>query len=480
MFSCLDKTKDQNRNLTQSEGENHSAQLVSCAKPNRKTLLACIVVSLAMAILSAGVFLYRPAGSAFGIASLLNTNLLGISADEKSVAKTASAVASTAASVAGSTTNSTSASTSTATSTSTSTPDSSAGMAPASVAAIGRLEPLSQVSRVSVPAFLKDERILKLLVNEGDWLKSGQVICVMDAEPRLSKELQQAQEAVTLAKTQLNKVLAGAKLGEIGAAKANLDSLRRERNNRIKNQEAIITKASADLAFSKNEFERYKQLVADGAVSHSQFDAKLTTMKTNQAALAEVLSEKQRIQETLSSRIEEAEANLNRVAEVRPVDVAVAEAELKQAEARRDRVALDLSLCKVVSPRSGRVLKINARPGETIGSKGIIDLGNTQQMVAVAEVYQSDLPRLKVGQPAIIEGDGMSGPARGKVLNIGWEVARQSVFSQEPSAGSDARVVEVKIAVAPKDNALVEKLTNMQVECRFIGDSAENHDSSKR
>ena len=141
MFSCLDKTKDQNRNLSQSEGENQGdhgqnqgksqgqnqrAQLVSCAKPNRKTLLACIVVSLAMAILSAGVFLYRPAGSTFGIASLLNTNLLGISADEKSVAKTASAVASTAASVAGSTTNSTSASTSTAASTSTSTPDSSA------------------------------------------------------------------------------------------------------------------------------------------------------------------------------------------------------------------------------------------------------------------------------------------------------------------------------------------------------------------
>lgn len=468
MFSCLNKDKN---NEIQRQGQNPGAQFITtarnsetncetnsaraCSSAKRKTLILSIIVSFLLAILAACVFLFRPVEKIVGMASHFNSNnLSGIAADEKSTTTTAAAAASTSTS--------------------------HSVLAPASVAAIGRLEPLSQVSRVSVPAFLKDERILKLLVREGDWLKAGQVICIMDAELRLSKELQQAQDAVALARTQLNKVLAGAKPGEIGAAKANLDSLRRERDNRIKNQEAIITRASADRTFSKNEFERYKQLVADGAVSRSQFDAKLTAMKTTQAALAEVLSEKQRIQETLSARIAEAEANLNRVAEVRPVDVAIAEAELKQAEARRDRVALDLSLCKIVSPRSGRVLKINARTGETIGTKGVIDLGNTEEMVAVAEVYQSDLPWVKVGQPAVIEGDGMSGPVRGKVLNIGWEVARQSVFSQEPSAGSDARVVEVKIAVEPMDNAMVEKLTNMQVECRFIGDNAENHDSSKR
>jgi len=466
MFSCLDRTKKQEQSQSQGAQSITGAQTdepnsasnfspTSSPKslaPKRKKLIAGIVVSLA--ILAVCVFLFRPVENTFGIDSLLNTSLSGTPDEEKTTSRSVA--------------------------TGGSKPHPDGGAALASVAAIGRLEPLSRVSRVSVPAFLKDERILKLVVSEGDWLKAGQVICIMDAEPRMSKELQQAQEAVTLAKTQLDKVLAGAKLGEILAAKANLDSLRRERNSRIKNQEAVIAKANADLAFSSHEFERYKQLVADGAVSHSQYDAKLTTMKTNRAVLAEALSEKQRIEETLSSRIEEAEANLHRVSEVRPVDVAVAEAELKQAEARRDRVALDLSLCKVVSPRRGRVLKINARPGETIGSNGIIDLGNTQQMVAVAEVYQSDLPRLKVGQPAIIEGDGLTGPARGKVLNIGWEVSRQSVFSQEPSSGSDARVVEVKIAVDPKDNVRVEKLTNMQVECRFIGDNAQDHDSRKR
>jgi HlyD family secretion protein len=471
MFSCLDKAKNQEtgqgqgaRSIPCEQTGEQAAEHISastyaptvspnrastCSAVRRKTFIAGIVVSLSLAILAACVSSFRLVESTAGYTSLLYTGLLGTPTEEKTTSM--SAIAGGAK------------------------PHSDAVEARTSVAAIGRLEPLSRVSRVSVPAFLKDERILKLVVSEGDWLEAGQVICIMDAEPRLFKELQQAQEAVTLAKTQLNKVLAGAKLGEIGAAKASFDSLRRERSNRIKNQEAVIAKASAELAFSRHEFERYKQLVAEGAVSHSQYDAKLTTMKTNQAVLAEALSEKQRIQETLDSRIEEAEANLNRVSEVRPVDVAVAKAELKQAEARRDRVALDLSLCKVVSPRSGRVLKINARPGETIGSNGIIDLGNTQQMVAVAEVYQSDLPRLRVGQPAIIEGDGMTGPARGKVLNIGWEVARQSVFSQEPSSGSDARVVEVKIEVAPKDNFRVEKLTNMQVECRFI-----DHDSSKR
>jgi HlyD family secretion protein len=444
MPSSLDISHEENRGHDQSQN-------MICVKPvhNHKGRMVGTGILITLAVLGASLFLFKT-----GITSPLKREILGSIVNENSTVRSLLE--------------------------SDSKPTSDIVTKPAGIAAIGRLEPLSQVSRVSVPSFLKDERILKILVKEGDWLKTGQVICVMDAEPRLYKELQQAQEAVMLARAQLKKVLAGAKTGEIGAASANLASLKLERINRIKTQEAIITKASADLAFSKVELERYKQLVADGAISHSQYDAKLTTMKTSQATLAEAVSEKQRIYETLSARIEEAEANLRRVEEVRPVDVDVAEAELKQAEAKRQRIAFDLSLCKIISPKSGRVLKINARPGETIGAKGIIDLGDTQQMVAVAEVYQSDLPRLKVGQPAIIEGEGMIAPVKGQVLSIGWEVAKQSVFSQEPSATSDARIVEVKVAVDRRDNALVEKLTNLQVECRFIGDGAESDVSSKR
>ena len=111
---------------------------------------------------------------------------------------------------------------------------------------------------------------------------------------------------------------------------------------------------------------------------------------------------------------------------------------------------------------------MNARAGETVADAGVVELGGTGRMMAVAEVYQSDVPRLHVGQRVLIEGDGMIRKARGRVIAIGWEVSKQSIYSQEPSAASDARVVEVKVLIDRDDNSLVEKFSNMQVECCFV------------
>lgn len=346
------------------------------------------------------------------------------------------------------------------------------GKEPLSVAAIGRLEPLDRIARISVPAFLKDERILRVLVKEGDWLRAGQVICIMDAELRLTKDLEQAARELDLARTRLAKVKAGAKQGELAAARAAISMLRAERQNKLAAQDAVIAKAGADLSFRRNEHERYKNLLSEGAVSSSQYDDKNTAMKSAQANLAEAHSERQRLDETLNARVDEAEANLNRVSEIRPVDIAIAEAELRQAEARRNKIALDLSLCRITSPQDGRVLKLNARVGETVADAGVVELGGTGRMMAVAEVYQSDVPRLHVGQRVLIEGDGMIRKARGRVIAIGWEVSKQSIYSQEPSAASDARVVEVKVLIDRDDNSLVEKFSNMQVECCFVAGGA--------
>jgi HlyD family secretion protein len=69
-------------------------------------------------------------------------------------------------------------------------------------------------------------------------------------------------------------------------------------------------------------------------------------------------------------------------------------------DARRERAEAELRLAQVRAPIDGRVLDVHARPGERIGPDGILELGDTNAMYAIAEVYETDIGRVTLGQRA--------------------------------------------------------------------------------
>ncbi len=85
-------------------------------------------------------------------------------------------------------------------------------------------------------------------------------------------------------------------------------------------------------------------------------------------------------------------------------------------------------------------------------------------MLVVAEVYQTDIGKIQLGQQAVITGQAFSGELRGKVSHIGLQVNKQNVFSNQPGENLDRRVVEVKIHLNPEDSTRVGSLTNLQVQ----------------
>ncbi|MGL6340974.1 MAG: biotin/lipoyl-binding protein, partial [Waterburya sp.] len=85
------------------------------------------------------------------------------------------------------------------------------------VTALGRLEPEAEVIKLSAPLALDGDRIAKLLVEESDRVKAGQVIAILDSKNRLQDAVQQAQKQVRVSEAKLAQVKAGAKLGEIQA-----------------------------------------------------------------------------------------------------------------------------------------------------------------------------------------------------------------------------------------------------------------------
>jgi ABC exporter DevB family membrane fusion protein len=108
-----------------------------------------------------------------------------------------------------------------------------------------------------------------------------------------------------------------------------------------------------------------------------------------------------------------------------------------------------------------------------IGSKGIVELGQTQQMYVNAEVYETDIYRIKLGQKATITSQSLPGQLEGTVEEIGLAIGKKDVLGTDPVADINARVVEVKVRLKPDSSQKVAKLTNLQVKV-FIDTSTKN------
>jgi HlyD family secretion protein len=373
-----------------------------------------------------------------------------------------------------------------------------------SVTALGRLTPNGETIRVSAPSSNDGSRIEELRVNEGDRVTKGQVIAVLNSQPRLQAALSQAQGQVRVTEAKLAQVQSGAKSGEIAAQRSEIARLNAERTGDYNTQSAVVGRLEAELAGVVNtqvatrkrlqadydnalqEADRYEQLFVAGATSASLRDNKRLAAQTALRKGEEAYSEANRVQNTLKQQITEAKAALDRstnsrgeqvdaaastldqIAEVRPVDVQTAQAEIAQAQAAMAKAAADLEQAYVRAPQAGTVLKIHTRAGEKIATEGVINLGQTQQMMALVEVYESDVPRIKLGQSANVMSDAIGQELTGKVREIGQNVLRQNVVNTDPTSNTDARVMEVRIELDAASSEKVAKFTNSQVTAKII------------
>jgi HlyD family secretion protein len=148
-------------------------------------------------------------------------------------------------------------------------------------------------------------------------------------------------------------------------------------------------------------------------------------------------------------------------------DVALEEARLARDVARAEvaRAEAELALSHVRAPIAGQVLKIHMREGERVGSEGIMEIARTDAMYAVAEVYETDVGRVRVGQRARIESPALAVPLEGSVERIGLRIGKLDVLVTDPVAETDARVVEVEVRL--DDPGPAARLTNLRVDVRF-------------
>ena len=280
---------------------------------------------------------------------------------------------------------------------------------PRQVSALGRIEPLGGISQVSVPSSLSNDRVREILVKEGQEVRKGQPLAVLESIDTLESSVRQSEAEIRVAESKL-------------AA-----------------QDSVIARYKADLRQASAEARRAEQLFAAGATSANRVEKLQADESSAKAQLAEAIATKATLVE-----------------------------ELRSSRASLDKDKTERAKATVLAPFSGTVFKVHARPGDKVGEDGLLEMGDSSRMGVIAEVYQSDRPMIALGQKASLSADGFKGrKVEGQVVEIAREVSRQTVFSGQAGENLDRRVLEVKIGLTPQESALASHLNYLQVNVLF-------------
>ena len=333
------------------------------------------------------------------------------------------------------------------------------------VKALGYLEPQGKVIKLAAPSSSSggNSRVEKLLVKQGDTVKAGQVVAILDSRDRLEASLAEAEEQVKVALSNLEVVKSGAKRGEINSQQAAIARIAAQREGDIQAQQATIARLQMEVQNAQTESQRYEMLYTEGATNASLMDSKRLALAVAQRNLQEAQAVINRIQTTRSPELNEAQSTLDRISEVRTVDIFASQAQVDRAIASVQQAKAQLDLAYVRTPQAGVVLEVNTRAGELVSSNGIVEIGQTNQMLAVLEVFEGDIVKVEKGKMVKLFGDSLPKALTGEVIEIGKRVQRQNVVNSDTSANIDARIVEVRVKLDPDSASQVRSLTNLQV-----------------
>jgi HlyD family secretion protein len=315
-------------------------------------------------------------------------------------------------------------------------PASQGPTSPGTIHALARLEPATGLIVVGARP---GSRIEKLQVAQGDIVEPGQLLAIMEGRD-------QAQAQLALAEAQRRRA------EHQRAMQKQKLALEREQFDKL---QAAKLQSATRVFGSKQRWGEieilYKQLVADKNLpARDRLDIML---RYNQAENENIRGELE------IKNFETAQQLTPRQRKLEDDELADTGPDVELLDRQVDLARAGLSQTEVKAPVGGRVLEILSHAGE-VSAGPVMELGDLSVMVATAEVYQSDVPLLKVGDPATVQV--LDRPVTGKVTRIGSVVGKNQLVSLDPRALQDRRVVKVTIGL--DDPMLARRLVNMEVD----------------
>jgi membrane fusion protein (multidrug efflux system) len=331
--------------------------------------------------------------------------------------------------------------------------------------------------------------VTTVYVLEDQAVKAGDVLAEIDPAD-LEIAVAQAKAQVAQAQAQLeaedpsvpitlaSNVSAVSSAGsDLAAAQAGLSAARKE----VEQLTAQLTEAEANDRTAQLELTRSQKLVAQGAVSQSDYDLRsnaAAASTANVSALGQSLAgARDRVRQqqaqlvALGSRLEEIRSNGPRQVATRRASVVMRQASLDVAKAQLAQAERNLSYAKIVAPVSGIIAKKALAVGDHVApGQELFAISQTDGLWVTANYRETQLESMRPGQPATLHVDALSVDLRGTVDALGGATgSRLSVLPPENAAGNYVKVVQripVRIRLDPGQPGLDGLRIGMSVEPR--------------
>ncbi|MGQ0658500.1 MAG: HlyD family secretion protein [Chromatiales bacterium] len=245
-------------------------------------------------------------------------------------------------------------------------------------------------------------RVMQVLVQEGDPVKTGQLLVIFD-DAELQARVMQAQGKVELARAHLDKMRSGSRSEDIAEARAATDDEHGFRLAELAERRADLQRARADLVNAERSDQRARELRDKGTVSEQFLDDAEAKYKAGQAEVRRATH----AVNAAEGRLQAAKAATARTEQgFRKEDVDAAHAELARSEGELKEAEARLAEHEVRSPAEAVVEVLDMRPGDLVPPGGIVArLLETDQLFVMVYVPETRLGEVRIGQRAGLKVD---------------------------------------------------------------------------
>jgi HlyD family secretion protein len=290
-------------------------------------------------------------------------------------------------------------------------------------------------------------RIQRLTVKEGDYVKAGQVIAVIESDD-LDAALKAAEATAASLRSKLNGNVETQKqnAGETQSATASAEA-------QVKVAEASVAQAKANLDHQQADTSRTIALAQQGIMSAQARDEQTTALQAAEAALT-----------AAESSLTAAQAGLRQarahelLAAVSERNVASSRADVANARAMADQARIEKSYAEVVSPVNGRVAVWAARQGEVVTmGETIVSIMDLSQTWIYAPLPETQADSVKLGDTLrVVMPSG--GTLQAKIINK----AAEADFATQRDVSvrkRDIRTIQLKMLIDNPDEKYVPGMT---------------------
>jgi membrane fusion protein (multidrug efflux system) len=350
-------------------------------------------------------------------------------------------------------------------------------------------------------------RISKVLVNDNEPVKAGQVLAQIDPAD-YQAAVDQSKAALALAESEArsagvdvprttesaasdtssaNAQLAGAKADLMRAQSA----YQQAQTSDLAYAQANVAKSKANAELAKADLERYTPLMQKGEISKQQYDAAKANADASGSSLAadeQKLDQARRSvdisraeMEAAQARVQQAEAGVaNAHADMKRVAISSADAQAKLAKVDQARAALaaaqlNLSYCNIVAPVVGVATHKQVEVGQIVQQgQGLMVVVPLQDVWVTANFKETQLRNMKAGQKAYVKVDTYGKTFAGHLDSIsGATGAVISLLPPENATGNYVKIVQripVKIILDPIPQNVAVLRPGMNVDVTVITD----------